>query len=122
MIKNFFVTVFWAVIFTTNASANEDSRISRLEQDVQILKQKVSQLELTSSSTTDSSKVQLNSDGWKSLPNWRLLTTGMTPASVRKILGEPNRVNGGEIATWYYQNRGYVTFMNEKLYSWGEPR
>lgn len=59
--------------------------------------------------------------GWNSLANWRKLATDMKPSAVRKILGEPQKVDGGEIATWYYENEGTVTFMRGKLYSWHEP-
>lgn len=40
---------------------------------------------------------------------------------VRKLLGEPQRVEGGRLAIWYYQNHGSVMFSEGKVYRWSEP-
>lgn len=82
----------------------------------------MAQLETSLGCSPDVSKPRVNVDGWKTLSNWRQLSTVMTPGDIRRLLGEPIRINGGDIATWHYQNRGYVTFMNNRLYSWSEPK
>jgi len=46
----------------------------------------------------------------------------MNTSDVKKILGEPYRVDGGKIATWYYKNDGRVNFYEEKVHHWNEPR
>lgn len=61
-------------------------------------------------------------EGWKSLENWRKLETGLSPRTVKKILGEPERIEGGNFTYWYYPNRGQITFYERKLYNWDEPR
>jgi outer membrane protein assembly factor BamE (lipoprotein component of BamABCDE complex) len=60
--------------------------------------------------------------GWKSVTNWRKLTTDMSYDEVRKILGEPHRIDGGSVAFWHYQNGGNATFVSDRLQSWQEPR
>ena len=52
---------------------------------------------------------------------WRQLRRGMDEAQVRRILGEPERVSGGAFTVWYY-SPGQVTFLEDKLDSWEEPR
>ena len=82
----------------------------------------MTKLESAQGIKTDTQKPLANSDGWKSLANWRQLTTGMTPIDVRGLLGEPQRVDGGEFANWYYPNRGSVGFYSGKLNRWQEPK
>jgi len=45
----------------------------------------------------------------------------MKPSVVRSILGEPQKINGGQVVFWYYKKGGVVTFMDGKVHSWGEP-
>ena len=61
-------------------------------------------------------------DGWKSLPNWKKLAKDMSIDEVRSILGDPERMNGGTIAYWYYPNGGTATFFIGQLDGWSEPR
>ncbi len=68
------------------------------------------------------SKPVQTGDGWKALTNWRSLKSGMSPSDVRAVLGEPDRVKGGDVAFWYYTNGGNVTFISDKVTSWTEPR
>jgi hypothetical protein len=46
----------------------------------------------------------------------------MAPSDVRKILGEPKWVDGGNFAKWHYQNGGEVAFVEGKVWEWMEPR
>ncbi|MBU3637352.1 hypothetical protein [Polynucleobacter sp. es-MAR-4] len=100
----------------------QDARIAQLEKDVQDLKERVARLESPAAPTQPTSKQPVSADGWKSLTNWRALRKDMTPADVRSLLGEPVRLDGGSFANWYYSNRGVVTFYEDKVYMWQEPR
>ncbi len=73
-------------------------------------------------SMSDSDETIVWGEGWKSVSNWRKLTTDMRYSDVKNILGEPYQVDGGNIARWYYQNGGEVVFMGNKVYQWNEPR
>lgn len=56
------------------------------------------------------------------LGSWRQLKKNMSEEQVRALLGEPAKVDGGTFAFWHYRNGGTVTFYNDKLDSWTEPR
>ena len=74
------------------------------------------------SSDGDSDETLVSGEGWKYASNWRKLKTGMGYDEVRKILGEPHRIEGGIVAHWYFQNGSNVTFINDELQSWNEPK
>jgi outer membrane protein assembly factor BamE (lipoprotein component of BamABCDE complex) len=110
------------LLLSFSAIAQDNSRITKLEQEIQSINQRLMKLESAQGASTDAPKALVNSEGWKSLASWRSLATGMTTSDVRRILGEPARVDGGEFAIWYYQNRGDVTFIGGKVNGWREPR
>ena len=56
------------------------------------------------------------------LTQWRKLVKGQTPEEVRTILGEPKHIDGGTLADWTYSSGGHVTFYQDRLHSWNEPR
>jgi uncharacterized membrane protein YebE (DUF533 family) len=56
------------------------------------------------------------------LSSWRQLKKDMSEDQVRSLLGEPAKVDGGTFAFWHYRNGGMITFYNDRLYSWTEPR
>ncbi|NTU93978.1 MAG: hypothetical protein HGA56_08195 [Chlorobiaceae bacterium] len=112
--------LFVAVAFTANAQ--DADRTERLEKEVQEIKLRLSKLESLLSNTSKANERVTSGEGWKSVMNWRRLTTNMDYRDVQIMLGEPYRVDGGEIATWYYQNSGEVTFMQGKVFQWREPR
>ena len=56
------------------------------------------------------------------LANWRALRKGMTETEVKALLGEPLRVKGGVVTHWYWDRDSRVTFVQEKLNEWDEPR
>jgi hypothetical protein len=58
----------------------------------------------------------------ESISSWRQLKRGMSESQVRSILGEPGKIDGGAFAFWRYKNGGTVTFYQDKLDSWSEPR
>lgn len=102
--------------------ASDGDRITQLEREVQALKSRLTNLESLQNKPSINQKPSISPDGWRSLANWRSLKTGMSYEDVRTILGEPARIRGGSIATWSYANRSDVTFVDDKLHSWTEPR
>lgn len=102
--------------------ASDSDRITQLEKEVQELKTRLTSLESPVNKASVNNKSTTSTDGWKSLVNWRSLKSGMSYDEVRAILGEPTRIAGGNLAFWYYPNRGDVTFYEDKLKSWVEPR
>lgn len=102
--------------------ASDTDRITLLEKEVQELKLRVLKLESPQADASKQPKPVATSEGWKLLANWRSLKKGMSYDEVRAILGEPARIRGGNIAIWFYANRSDVTFYEDKLESWTEPR
>jgi hypothetical protein len=101
--------------------ASDTDRITQLEKEVQELKTRLSSLE----SALDKAVIQkptLTSEGWRKLANWRSLKKGMSFEEVREILGEPGRVTGGTLTDWTYPDQARVTFLNDRLFGWTEPR
>lgn len=103
------------------AHAQDADRLEQMENDIQMIKQRLSKLEGPQVGPAAEKKPSASSEGWKSRSAWRQLKNGMGPSEVRAVLGEPGRLNGGEVAFWYYPNGGVATFMSEKLYQWKEP-
>ena len=56
------------------------------------------------------------------LSSWRQLKKNMSEEQVRALLGEPAKIDGGTFAFWHYRNGGAVTFYNDRVDSWTEPR
>jgi len=96
-------------------------RIEQLERDMQEVKSRISALETMLSGNSKTKEVIIAGEGWKSLASWRELKTGMSYESVIEILGSAHRVNGGTIASWYYENGGEVCFFRGEVDSWTEP-
>jgi hypothetical protein len=115
-----FVFLSFAIVFSSHAQ--DVDRIIPLEKEIQELKRRVSTLESLLNSPGKSQAVDTSGEGWKSVANWRKLSTEMSASDVRQILGEPLRLDGGGVAHWYYQNDGTVTFINGKVNQWREPR
>ncbi len=102
--------------------ASDSDRIAQLEKEVQELKNRLTTLESPVNKPSVNKKSTTSTDGWKSLANWRSLKKGMSYEDARTILGEPGRIQGGSFTFWIYPDRGNVTFYNDKLDSWTEPR
>ena len=122
MIKTITIIGFLSLFIAFNSYADDSDRIDKLEKEVHELKLRISKLESLLIKPGAAQEVVTPGDGWKSIANWRKLTTGMAPSDVRKILGEPHRVEGGTFATWYYENDGRVIFYKGTVDSWSEPR
>lgn len=121
MIKTFAIVGFLSLVVAFNASAHDSNRIDQLELEIKELKLRISNLESLLKNPNSAQKVVPSGNGWKHIANWRKLFTGMGTIDVRKILGEPHRLDGGTFARWYYQNDGEVIFYNGKVYKWTEP-
>lgn len=116
-------TVVLIVFFTSFSSyAQDEDRIDRLEQEIKDLTIRVLELETILQLNSSESKIEPSDYPWKSQANWRTLSTGMSKTEVRGILGEPMRIDGGDLAIWYYENNGRVYFYGESMDSWSEPR
>ena len=122
MIKAIIIVGVLSLAVVSNANTHDSARIDQLEKQIQELKLRISKLDSILSAPNSHKEIASSSDGWKSMTNWRMLSTDMGPSDVKKILGEPHRVDGGIVADWYYQNDGRVTFVNGKVTNWREPR
>jgi len=121
MVKTIIIVGFLALAVSFNANAHESDRIDQLENEIQEIKLRLSELESFLSNSSKTEDLVKSGEGWKSVSSWRKLTTDMSYSDVKNILGEPYQVNGGSIAEWYYQNGGEVFFMRGKLFKWTEP-
>jgi hypothetical protein len=121
MVRAFAIVALLSFAGNQNSFANDSDRIDLLEREIRDLKIRISKLEAPSSTSGSQPVTSGSNEKWMSITNWRKLTTSMGPNDVRKILGEPSRLDGGIVAYWYYQNGGKVTFVNNKVSSWEEP-
>lgn len=114
---------FVLVLFVCPSShANDDSRIGKLELEVELLKQRQDALEALLRRSGHKEGTIGEKEKSQTLANWRKLRPGMRPAEVESILGAPGKLDGGNVAHWYYSNGGRVIFMSDELFQWHEPR
>lgn len=94
-----------------------------LKKEVARLEEKVQRCQPQAESRTDYPTMPSRETRASSSNNssWRALQTGMSSDQVRSILGEPERISGGNYAMWHYPNGGYVTLISGRLSSWNEP-
>lgn len=122
MVKKIIIIGFLSLAVAFNSYAHDIDRIDKLEKEILETKLRVLKLESLLSNPSNVQKPETLGEGWKSVTNWRKLTNGMSPNDVQKILGEPERIDGGTLAIWYYPNNGRTRFFNGKLDQWTEPR
>jgi len=122
MLKKIIIIGLLSLVVAFNSYAQDSDRIDQMEKDIQELKLQVSRLESLLSHPSLAQEILPSGEGWKSIVNWRKLSPGMNTSDVKKILGEPYRVDGGDIAAWYYKNHGRVYFYEQKVDRWMEPR
>ena len=107
---------------TLSSFASDSARVSQLENEVNELRLRVQTLENLQPNASNQHKQVVANEGAKSIANWRKLKTGMSYNEVRGLLGEPLRIEGGDIANWRYANKGSVTFFRDTLSNWNEPQ
>jgi len=122
MVKIIAIIGFLSLSVAFNAYANDSDRIDQLEKEIQQIKLRLSNLESLLSNPSIAQTPVTSGEGWKSVMNWRKLTTDMSASDVQKILGEPDRVNGGIFANWFYKNGGTIIFYRGKVSQWTEPQ
>lgn len=122
MLKQITIIGFLSLAIAFSANAQGSDRFDHMEKEIQEIKLRLSNLESLLNNPSKVQEVMPPGEGWKSVANWRKLATGMKASDVRLILGEPHRLDGGQLARWYYQNGGEVQFFDEKIHRWIEPR
>jgi len=121
MVKAIIIIVLLSFMTASNLYAKDSDRIDQLEKEIQELDLRISKLESLLNTTSSAQEIIPSNEGWKSISNWRKLSTGMDTSDVRKILGEPERLDGGMFATWHYGNGGMVIFREGEVDRWQEP-
>ena len=62
---------------------------------------------------------------WRVVANWRSgIRLGASESDVRRALGEPRKIKGGDFTDWYYSKAefgSFVRFYKGKVHSWNEP-
>ena len=121
--------VILAIVLTTalppsasgQARADESlaRRVDSLERRILELERRIAQLE--GAAAAQPARDRATSGNSRDLANWRRLREDMTYEQVRAILGEPDRVDGGGVAFWYYPRGGRAGFVSGRLSSWQEP-
>ncbi len=117
----FITFVVLSLLISFSSSAHDSERIIHLEKDLENAIKRIETLESMLRNNNEATDRTTRTDGWKSIENWRKLSTGMNSSTVREILGEPEKINGGNYSMWQYSNRGRVNFIDDELYSWSEP-
>ncbi|WP_020614762.1 hypothetical protein [Sediminispirochaeta bajacaliforniensis] len=98
------------IVNVCNLYAEDNEKIDQLERDLQELKNRISKIETMMINSSESDILAKIHEGWKSVRNWRIISTIMSIDDVRNILGEPQRNDGGDMTIWHYENYGSVTF------------
>lgn len=125
MVKTISFIGLLSLAFALNANAHDGDRVALMEREIQEIKLRLLKLESLLSNQSNPSNAQepvTSDDGWKSVMNWRKLYKDMSTSDVRKILGEPHRIDGGTLAQWHYPNGGRIVFYEGKVDHWNEPR
>ena len=121
MVPRLAIAVILSLVATFSSYAHDSDRIEQLEREVQETKQRLSILESKLRNKNDEKELVIADDGWKSVANWRKLTSGMSELSVKKILGDPHKIDGAKNAVWYYNNGGVVRIIDGNVDIWTEP-
>ena len=112
-------------LLMAQGSRAQEEDISKLRQKVEMLEDRIQQLESLLDECKSIEKGETDGEfGWQSKKNWRRLQVGMAETQVRSILGKPTKVIQGIKVLWYYPNiyGGYVSFDNDgKVAGWNEP-
>jgi hypothetical protein len=115
------IAVILSSVATFSSYAHDSDRIEQLEREIQETKQRLSILESKLRNDNDEEELVIADDGWKSVANWRKLSSGMSALSAKNILGDPHRIDGAKNAVWYYDNGGVVRIIDGNVDRWSEP-
>ena len=121
MVPRLTIAVILSLVATFSSYAHDSDRIEQLEREVQETKQRLSILESKLLNQNDEKELVIADDAWKSVANWRKLTPGMSALSVKKLLGDPHKIDGAKNAVWYYDNGGVVRIIDGNVERWSEP-
>lgn len=121
MVPRLAIAVILSLVATFSSYAHDSDRIQQLEREVQETKQRLSILESKLLNKNDEKELVIADDAWKSVANWRKLIPGMSALSVKKILGDPHKIDGAKNAVWYYDNGGVVRIIDGNVDRWSEP-
>jgi outer membrane protein assembly factor BamE (lipoprotein component of BamABCDE complex) len=116
---------FFLITLAFSANAQE-ATIEQLNQKIEQLENRVSILEsiIANSNKKKSKQANVTAVAPK-LQSWRKLKKNMTFDDVIDILGEPLRIRSGGSTYWYYSkdiSHSYVSFDQDLVYGWEEPR
>jgi outer membrane protein assembly factor BamE (lipoprotein component of BamABCDE complex) len=111
-----------ATMAASSSFAHDTDRLNQLEKEIRELKLRLNKLDPIEKVEKDSDGPIEYSGNRRPLTNWRKIEKGMTPATVRKLLGEPERIQGGGFTRWYYPDQGNVIFYEGGVDGWSEPR
>ena len=119
------VAAFTAASIPTVAvgqKVSADARIDSLQRRTADLERRVSELEALIRVEPSGGRSVPASPNSQDIANWRQLRRGMKMDAVRKLLGEPGSVTAGSFTHWWYPNGASVTFYENKVDGWQEPR
>jgi len=88
-----------------------ENRINDLEKRVSILEQALED--------------KISTDRWQNKALWKKLKKGMSTSDIKRILGQPKRIEDQVFPTWYYHStsklHAYVFFDEGKAQGWKVP-
>lgn len=96
-------------------------RVDSLQSRVNELESRVAELENLLNATPTGTPASPAAADSRDIANWRRLRENMSMDDVRSLLGEPERIEGGSVAFWYYPRNGEVAFVSGRLTRWSEP-
>ena len=105
-------------------ASTEDNDINALKQKITELEKRVKDLEGLLKVYSAKDGKNDTTTGWLNKKSWRNLKKGMTQEQVKKILGEPVKAVDGFRTIWFYPNfyKSYVSFDDKgSLVGWNEP-
>lgn len=87
-----------------------------------VLQQRISELEARVLQLERALKEKFADDRWKEPVLWSRIRPGMTESDVRKLLGDPTRVEEAIFTTWYYHKtsklHSHVWFDEGEVLGW----
>ena len=122
--RNLLLICCLILLLTNTLFADQSSEIKKLEARIVELEKRVTKLEALLE-TSSKSEIKY-SEKWKNRSLWRKLKIGMSKYQVEILLGEPRRIDGGSVLTyWYYAEYGThseVHFSDNGVFGWTEPK